>query len=498
MTSSERRLHPLSLVFSLARSVRQLVIPALLALFAASRRDRDPTVWLALLFFPSAVSAVIHYVTFRYRYDADELVIRSGLFVKNERHIPYGRIQNIDAIQSLPHRILGLATVRIETGSGEKAEGEFSVLPIEALEEMRSRVFSRADRPAVDQPIIASAGPHETLVHLPPRELLLAGVIESRGLVAIAATFGFVSQLDWLRRRMESLVTDRVPWLADMVRTASASFGGDAFPWHGVFLAFAAFLASIAIARVFSAIWTVVRLFDFRVAKHGEDLRIEHGFLTRVVANIPLRRIQAVIVDEGVGHRLFGRVAVRVVTAGGKSGGEATADREWLAPILRRESLAALLSAVQPGLALDVSWHRAHPRGYRRAATVGVVIALVVSAVTAPFIHWWASLVFGALAVNALIRARLLVANMAWGTTDDSIVFRGGRLRRHTAAARFSRIQTVRSEESPFDRRSGMATVWVDTAGGEAHLEMGYLSRKDATELESLLSARAAGTAFVW
>ena len=75
-----------------------------------------------------------------------ELVITSGLIFRNERHVPYGRIQNIDAVQNLLHRLLRVVEVRVETGGGDEPEARMRVLPLAALEEMRERVVRRADR----------------------------------------------------------------------------------------------------------------------------------------------------------------------------------------------------------------------------------------------------------------------------------------------------------------------------------------------------------------
>jgi putative membrane protein len=66
----------------------------------------------------STVIAIIQSISFRYRFDEGELVITTGLFFRNERHVPCARIQNINAVQNLFHRLLGVVEVRVETGGG--------------------------------------------------------------------------------------------------------------------------------------------------------------------------------------------------------------------------------------------------------------------------------------------------------------------------------------------------------------------------------------------
>ena len=74
-------------------------------------------------------------------------MIQSGLIFRNERHIPYARIQNLDAVQNVVHRLLRVIEVRVQTGAGAEPEATISVLPAAALDEMRRRVFAREATP---------------------------------------------------------------------------------------------------------------------------------------------------------------------------------------------------------------------------------------------------------------------------------------------------------------------------------------------------------------
>jgi putative membrane protein len=61
------------------------------------------------------------------------------------------------------------------------------------------------------------------------------------------------------------------------------------------------------------------------------------------------------------------------------------------------------------------------------------------------------------------------------------------------------KVQVVGCVESPFDRRAGMASLWVDTAGGRGHrINIPYLARETARMLFERLAAQTAQTAFHW
>ena len=137
----------------------------------------------------------MRYLTFRLRYDPRELVIRSGLLFRNERHVPFAKIQNLDAVQNAFHRLLGVVEIRVQTGGGKDDEARLSVLPSAAFEEMRQRVFEgRAGAPApsaADETVQPRPGAAPaTLLHLPVPELLLCGFLENKGMILIGAAYG--------------------------------------------------------------------------------------------------------------------------------------------------------------------------------------------------------------------------------------------------------------------------------------------------------------------
>lgn len=506
---SEHRLHPLSILFGLAAQVRNFLAPGLLVLFAGSRGWwGDWQAWAMLLVIPYTLVAVVRYVSFRYRYEPNEMVIRTGLLFRNERHVPYARIQNLDAVQNVFHRLLGVVEVRVETGGGQEPEAKMSVLPVAAYEEMRQRVFESRRGEEVVSPEAAplASAPGQTLLHLPLRELLLCGFIENRGMVLIATGFGLFWELGLADGLMDRIFGETASGRAVIRDLVKSLFGQGGFPLGRIALTLAAFLGLLLLIRLISMIWAVVRLYGFRLVRAGEDLRTEYGLLTRVVATIPLRRIQTLTIREGPVHQLFRRASVRVDTAGGGGGGEegeaSTKQREWLAPIIHREGLPAFLREVLPEVDLAaVAWQGVEPRAFRRVLKGSVVFSVLISLPFILMLKVWTLALLAVLLAWSFVSSRIYVRNLGWAVTENAVLFRSGWIWRQVSVARFAKIQAVAMHESPFDRRAAMARVQVDTAGSgiTAHsVDIPYLSRETARSLYGLLAAQAARTAFRW
>jgi putative membrane protein len=244
-------------------------------------------------------------------------------------------------------------------------------------------------------------------------------------------------------------------------------------------------------------------LYDFRLSRVREDLRIEFGLLTRVAATIPLRRVQTITISQGPLHRWLARASVRVETAGGaasETGGHR--DREWLAPLIRLSALPRLLDEVVPGFDWPaVAWQPVHPRAFRRAVKPGLVIAALVG------LAWWvtlgrsALLVLPLLAVWVVLFARQHVRHLGWAEHDEVVLMRSGWIWRQVTLARANKIQSVSFLQSPFDRRTAMARVRVDTAGAGAashRVDIPFLDQTVAGGFADRLAGRAASTEFNW
>lgn len=512
---SDRKLHPLSILFGLAEQVRIFLIPGLLLLITSGRDGwswnrwdwESWPLWAMPLLIPYAIITLGRYFSFRYRYEANEMVIRTGFLFRNERHVPYSRIQNLDAVQNVFHRLLGVVEVRVETGGGQKPEATMKVLPVAAFEEMQRRVFAgRAKESAAAEAAAVPEAQGRTLLQLSLFEQILCGLIQNRGIVVISAGFGLFWELGLLDGLFDRAFGEETTGRGVIRSVLVAIFGQGEFPFGRIALALAALAGFLLLVRIFSMALAFVRLYGFRLTRDGEDLRTEYGLLTRVVAAIPLGRIQSVTVLEGPLHQLFRRVSVRVETAGGSGGGEGEeskkTQREWLAPILRPDALPGLLHELLPDLDFSkVEWNPAHPRAFRREFKGWIFLAILISLPFVRMLQVWDLALLAAILAWGFVAARIYVANVGWAVTDSAVLFRTGWIWKKLTLVRFAKIQAVALRESPFDRRNAMARVRVDTAGaGEAshRVDIPYLARETARELSNLLAARAARTAFRW
>lgn len=508
---SEHRLHPASLLFVLGGHLRNFLLPGLLFLVSAGSQGWDWEVWMMWLVVPLALASVVRYASFRYRYEASEIVVKTGVLFRNERHVPYSRIQNLHAVQNLLHRALGVVEVRIETGGGSEPEAALKVLPVAAFEEMRRRVavgrgvaVPGPEAGAADvSPAAAPAMPERrTLLALSPREVALYGLLEGRGMVLVAAAFGALWEVG-----LSDAITSRVfgeLWTRQQIARwlAGSLFGAEGVLVARLVLFVLAFAVLLALLRVVAGAWGLARLYGFRLARVGDDLRTEYGLFTRVATTIPSHRVQTITVREGPWHRLLGRAAIDVETAGGEGEGERRSHRVWLAPLVERADVDRLIVEAAPDADLrGAEWQPPHPRAFRRQVKRSLAVAVVCTLPTVAWLGWWSLAWFAVCGSVAVVHARRYVATMRWTVGHGAVGFRSGWLWRQTSVARFAKVQAVATHVSPFDRRWEMARLRVDTAGASStghSVDIPFLPAAVAHDLHAALSRRAAATEFRW
>ncbi|MDH5830586.1 PH domain-containing protein [Luteimonas sp. M1R5S18] len=460
----DRRLHPWSWLFVLIGSVRQFLVPLLvLVIFGGRREDGVQLAVAGVAVAVLALLAVWRYFTYRYRIEGDSLFIRSGLLERSLRQVPFSRIHNVELRQTLLHRLFGVAEVTLESAGGSKPEAQMRVLRMgEAL--ALERLIRHRGHAAGDATAQAPEEDAQTLLALPTAEIVRLGLVSNRGMIVVGAALALASQVmqDNLFRRAFDFVRGEASGYV-----ASFDCGGPSLALAAIALV----LLALALLRVFSVLLALVRYHGFRLQAHGRRLTVERGLLARVRSSVSRRRIQAWTLRESVLHRLFRRRSLAIDTAGAQlQGGEGGQSREppELAPIATPAACDALLQDLLADAAWPPrDWQPLHPRAWLRLWLGDLVVAALLAAALCWHFGAWGLL--GLLWLPwggwlALRHARFA----GWHVDARLVAVREGWWSRHWRFAEIDKLQALQLRQSPLDRRFGMASVWLDTAGAGA------------------------------
>src|ERR671921_1003444 len=443
--SSEKRLHPVAMlvgaITTLRRWVSGLVFPGVVLLVSQGFSLWTVTLFLLGLIVVAALAALWGFLSWRvttYAVAGNSFRLRQGVFQRNERTIPLEHVQSVDTVQGIIQRAFGVVEVRIETAGGGASEPDASLA---ALDRDAAQTLRREIEGPKGERSEETAGP-TILRRLSTRDFLLAGATSGQIGVAfsvLAIGFQFLDNFfpeDFVRRLVETLAPN---WLMVVLILVPA----------GLLLAWL-----LAIAG------TVLAYSGFTLSREGDFLYIKRGLLERREATIPLARIQAIRISEGLLRQPFGLCSLRVESAGyGEDAGVST----MLFPLLPRNEVDEFLAVATPEFAVNPALRplprRARGRYVFRAVSGYLILALP------PAVAWF--LVFGSvLGLLAFILVPpsaaygwLCYRDAGWAFEEDRLVVRHRSLGRKKAIAPRGPLQSRGMVSSPFQRRVRLPSV---------------------------------------
>ena len=460
----EQRLHPWSWLFVLLMQLRQGLVPLIALVVFGQRGDRDEF-WLSIGPVIAVVVlvaySVLQYLTYRYRIGATAITVRSGVFARNRREIPFARIHNVVVHQNPLHRLFGVAELKLESAGGNRPEAEMRVLKL-------------------DQALAL-----ERLVRI--------GLLSNRGWVVVVALLGAMLQL--FPRGSVS----------DVIEAGGRQAFGYASHLHpGMWLwAIAAVLAVAGfwvLLRVLSVVLALLRYYGFRLSEHERRLTVASGLLTRMRTSVARRRIQAWTLRETALQRWFQRRQLRIDIAAGNPGEGERRDLRELAPLATPAVCDGLVQHLLPHLQWPPArWQPVQRRGWWRLCLGALCVVPLLSAGAIWYGGPWGALLLLWLPWSAF-RAHRQMDRIGYHLDDDYVAVRGGWWQRWWRFAELDKLQALRLTRSPLDRRLGTASVWLDTAGAGmgTPLVLQYLPEAEARAVYEQLGRALAKRRLRW
>ena len=469
-----RRLHPVGGLLVGVRIVHELLLAALLgsgyALLADGLSPAYAAIAIAAVAAVLVVAAVAGYLSWRattYAVAGGAVVFRRGVLGRQETSVPVERVSALDTEQGPVQRLFGVLELRIQAAGGGKApEIRLGAVTAAAAEELRVALATSATRTAVGSGVGA----------LPIRRL------DGRGLVVAALTSGQIGVAVPVVAGALQYMDDFAEGYAEALIDAVAA---------SAWLAVATLLVVLVAAWSLSILGTVIAFAGFSVARRGDRLLVERGFLKRRVTTIPIARVQAVRIVEGVLRQPFGLAQLRVESAGYATEG---AVNTTLFPLIRCADASAFLAEAVPELSGALEpLRRPPPRSVLGFAALPTLACLLASAA-------WAARPGGTLAVvaaAALVLAALALGHAVlryraagWRLDGGRLVARSRLLARTTVVAAADRLQTRTLAEGPLERPLGLAT-FAFALGSRARFRIPHMDAASGRRL--LASLRGSG-----
>lgn len=484
---SEQRLHPLTLLLNLSRQLPQALIGLIALRLSGPDEIRS---WVILIAFFAIVAMfgteLWKWWRFSYRLGAEELRIASGILNRNVRSIPYERIQDVNLERGPLARMLGMARVRLETGSsGSGDEGVLDSVDLAEAERLRDVIRLRkavqAGTAVSSTEEAADANVAETtpIFTMDSRRVLTAGVFNF-SLVFFAIVGALINNLDFLlpvdiwspRRLLDMLGLDDLFEALDLAAR--------------VFSVIAALFALVVIGLVGGVIRTVLREHGFRLDRTETGFRRRRGLITLTDVVMPLHRIQAAVIATGPVRRRLGWFELKVQSLASDSDKESD---HSIAPLAHSDEVRSILG--ETGIRWDSDYQdmrSVDPAMWWVPLVFALPVPIIGIGVSAALANGWLVLLYALLPLVPVIswlhwRAHRYVLG------GEQLYVRDGCWAQRLTLLPLRRVQSVDIRQSAVSRFIGLAELSIGVAGRSSPVTVHAIPLDDAIALRTRLLA---------
>ena len=486
-----QRTNPRGFLIKTVENLRPTILPIGIFLFA--KADEGSTILIigavmsALATLVGGVIAYLQWTRLTYSLGETEIRVESGLLSRKVRSVPIERIQDVSTTQGFLARLLGLVEITFETGAGAGEDIALSYLGEEEGERLRQVIRDRA----AEADAVADAAHSEEEAERPPlfamspRRILTFGVFNF-SLIVFGVAGAFLAQFDdflpfdvWDIDGWRERLAGPGAWLAGLGALAQA-------------IGIAVLVATLGILGVLTGIVrTALSQWNFRLDRTEKGFRRRRGMFTRTDVTLPIRRVQAAIVDARPVEALFGWRGAALVSLAADAG----ASHHDVAPLARPEEIAPIITEAKLRMPHEaLVWESVSPA--HAVATAlwrlrwWVVIGLAVLGfqyIAEPdglLASPWLALIPVVIGAWKSLRTLMALLRLRYSMDEEQVYIRSGWLSSILELVPREKLHTVSIGQGVVARHFGFAYLHLGVAGAYPTIEGLPLKRAHAIRAE--------------
>lgn len=430
----------------------------------------------------SLIYSIVAYTRFYFFIENNELCVRSGVFRKTVLNVPFDRIQSVDFKQNLVHQFLDVVSVQVDTAGSKGSELELDAIELERAENLREIILAyKQTRSALNHtsegsipPIPALKETPELILSLSSNDLIKIGVSENHirtAAIIFAFFLGLADDLD-------QLLGWDVYGQLENTTTAMSLFG--------LLATLIAIPFFIIISFTITLIRTVLKYYGLKFWREGNSFKVVSGLFTRNEKSIQQSKIQVIRWVTSPLKKLFGIYQLNIYQAANVDQNQ---NKSLAIPGCYQQQVDHTLDTIVPEFKHAIfTSHSMHPAIVRLMVFVFGFIPAVLFGMMAwineGMMQWLLTLVFPL----AIWMGRQYQRKRRLKIHPDYLVSEGGIFGKSYKLMEIYKIQSVHIHSSPMQRRRGLTSLHVYTAGGD--ISFPYLNANVARQARDYILYR--------
>ncbi len=428
------------------------------------------------------IYSIVAYTRYYYFVKNNELCVRSGVFRKLVLNVPFERIQSVDFKQNIVHQFLNVVSVQVDTAGSRGSELEIDAISLTQAEALRNLVLSYKKSHATE---IAASGAQEAfeteteespelILALSSSDLMKVGISANHLRTAAIIFAFFVGLADDVE---QLLGWDVWGQLDDSTMAASVL---------GLIVVLSAIPLLLFVSFFITLIRTVLRYYNLKFWRDGKSYKVVSGLFTRNEKSIQKSKIQIIRWVTSPLKKMFGIFQMNIYQA---TSINQTRDKSLIIPGCYAQQVQHTLDTIVPAFkGATFTAHKMHP------AIVVLVVSLVgfLPAVGFGFMAWFNDSIVQWLLVLifplSIWMGILYQRKRRFKIHPDFILSEGGIFGNTNRLIEIYKVQAVTIHSSPMQRRRGVSSLHIHTAGGE--MAFAYIQTRVANQARDYILYR--------
>jgi putative membrane protein len=461
----------LIIIFKTVRIIFSRIWPVIIVLFLGkSDPDDEESYFLAGMIVLTLLVMIISLINYFYTYffvQDEALHLRKGVFTRKSINIPFERIQTINFEQNLIHSMFDVVSLKIDTAGSDQTEFEFYALSKSKANALRNLILEQksgdsavADEAEEIQPVQTESN----IFSLPPGRLMKVGLsqnhLRSVGLIML---FFF-----WIFEKLQEAGV--------AIEEYQGQIPQDDFSVQFLFFAAIFFLAISVLISMFR---TIFKYFNLRFIRTENGFKIISGLFTRRELAATDQKIQIILWADNLLKKQLKYVDLTLKQASSEQINQADTIK---VPGVSIQEVRRVMERLYPEFDPDLIVPKKVSKKYfHRFASIISIVGLVVIGLFIYLSEWQYSIFAVFLVIVLLISRYLQYKKLSYDLNLEMLYLSGGAWGSRTTLLPIYKIQGVRMNQSPYQRKHNLASLSCFTASGTVKIP--YISKSEARAL---------------
>ena len=377
------------------------------------------------------IFTVIFWISWKNTYlsfNNDSLIIERGKLFKKITTIHLKDIATINIKRNILEKVLGTSNLKIDLNTNEETYNGKLVFKQEKAKEIKNEILSRMGREIIkEEKQIESIIKYSTKDVI--RHMFLATNLVSLLILIIVAVI--IIGITFLMDKPSSIAFAIIPTLIILVPT------------------------------VWEYIKSFLSYYNFKCTRENDNIKLSYGALTTYKFNLPIKKINTVIIHQTLQAKILGYYLIEVVNAGIKAEED---EKTIISLYVKEKEKNIIIDNILTEYKNDIITKHGNKNALKHYL-IAKIFWIIISIIACPFTYYSSLL---------LIPIVLLIAYSQYktrkiGNNDNMIVISNGILNKKTTYTKYSNIEMIKSKQKLFSKIFNTRSLQINVVGPMAN-----------------------------